>query len=228
MSSHPYTRIVHEADDTPGAAAVRSRPASAVIPLDALVFALAGICTCLTLTDVLGLVLADVASMLGGVLTLAGLCIVSLGLGDERPLRRIRFAAPLLMSAAVAGVLQTTTLQLLGALQLGARTSVAVVTTPGIVGGALVGAAIVLLVRRRAEHPVLTSTLVGLAVIAVAAVVTNTVALSAGLSLMAIAPGLDLARTLVHASVLAAGAGQVLIAVGMWVVTRRRATGTRR
>jgi hypothetical protein len=223
MQDRPVRRPT-TARPTP-ADATRSGWSRLLARLDALVFAAAGCCTCATVLVVVDRDVASVASVLGSMLTLAGLFMLSFGTADERPLRRVPAAQALLMTAAVAAVLQTVAIQLRSTATGDGRVSAVLVPGAGLLGGVAVAAAVVALAAARRRHAVRTVTLVGLSVIAVSAVTTNAVALLADHPLLTASGGTTATDALVHVSVVASGVGQLVIAVGFWRWPLRDAAG---
>jgi hypothetical protein len=159
--------------------------------------------------------LATVASLLGGILTLAGLLILGYGAADERPLRQVPAAQALLLVAAVAGVAQTTALQLKVPDAMYAVFAHVIVPGTGLVGGVAVGIAAALLATHRARHSIQTAVFLGLSMIAVCAIVTNSAALIGAHALLSAEPRADVSATLIHLSVLGSGVGQLVIAYGL-------------
>jgi len=81
------------------------------VRLHAITFAAAGLCTLLIAVLPRGTGALSAAAILAGTLTLAGLGIIATGMSDERPLRQVPLAMPLLMTAAGSAVAKTVLLQ---------------------------------------------------------------------------------------------------------------------
>lgn len=174
------------------------------VRLHAITFAAAGLCTILIVVLPSGTGARSAAAILAGTLTLAGLGIIATGLSDERPLRQVPLAMPLLMTAAGAAVAKTVLLQA-GRPLPGVLTASAVV---GLVGGLAVAVAVVLLLAARSRHRLTISTLSGLGLVGLPALISNALLL---------VPGVD--RDLNHVAtmvgVVVTGAGLLLIALAL-------------
>ncbi|WP_267420289.1 MULTISPECIES: hypothetical protein [unclassified Curtobacterium] len=181
------------------------------VRLHAITFAAAGLCTVLIAVVPAGTGARSAAAILAGTLTLAGLGIIATGLSDERPLRQVPLAMPLLMTAAGAAVVKTVLLQA-GRPQPAVLAASAVV---GLVGGLAVAVAVVLLLVARSRHRLTIGTLVGLGLVGMPALVSNTLLLVPGVS------G-DVNHVATMAGVVVTGAGLLLIALAL----ARRPMGT--
>jgi hypothetical protein len=181
------------------------------VRLHAITFAAAGLCTLLIAVLPRGTGALSAAAILAGTLTLAGLGIIATGMSDERPLRQVPLAMPLLMTAAGAAVAKTVLLQA-GRPLPAVMTASAVV---GLVGGLAVAVAVVLLLAARSRHRLTITTLVGLGLVGMPALVSNTLLL---------VPGVDdsVDDVATQVGIVVTGAGLLLIALAL----ARRPTGT--
>lgn len=180
--------------------------------VDAIMFTVAGFCTSATVLVEVDVNFATAASILGGMFTLAGLCILSFGIHDEGPLTKVSTARGLLVVAAAAGVVQT--MVLISRENPMSATILAPVI--GLVGGAAVGGAVVALLRARRQHCIHATTIVGLIVIAIAALASNGAATLGSLPLLAPPVREGPATSLIHVAVIASGVGELIIASGFW------------
>ncbi len=181
------------------------------VRLHAITFAAAGLSTVLIAVLPSGTGARSAAAILAGSLTLAGLGIIATGMSDERPLRQVPLAMPLLMTAAGAAVAKTVLLQA-GRPLPGVLTASAVV---GLVGGLAVAVAVVLLLVARSRHRLTIATLVGLGLVGLPALVSNALLLVPGV-------GRDVDHVATMVGIVITGAGLLLIALAL----ARRPMGT--
>ena len=181
------------------------------VRLHAITFAAAGLCTLLIAVLPRGTGALSAAAILAGTLTLAGLGIIATGMSDERPLRQVPLAMPLLMTAAGSAVAKTVLLQAGRPLPV-VLTASAVV---GLVGGLAVALAVVLLLAARSRHRLTIATLTGLGLVGLPALVSNALLL---------VPGVDqrVDGVATEVGIVVTGAGLLLIALAL----ARRPMGT--
>lgn len=181
------------------------------VRLHAITFAAAGLCTLLIAVLPRGTGAQSAAAILAGTLTLAGLGIIATGMSDERPLRQVPLAMPLLMATAGSAVAKTVLLQAGPPLPVVMIASAVV----GLVGGLAVALAVVLLLAARSRHRLTIATLSGLGPVGLPALVSNALLL---------VPGVDQSvdDVATQVGIVVTGAGLLLIAFGL----ARRPMGT--
>ncbi|OII31578.1 hypothetical protein BIU98_07295 [Curtobacterium sp. MMLR14_010] len=181
------------------------------VRLHAITFAAAGLCTLLIAVLPRGTGALSAAAILAGTLTLAGLGIIATGMSDERPLRQVPLAMPLLMTAAGSAVAKTVLLQAGRPLPVVLAASAVV----GLIGGLAVALAVVLLLAARSRHRLTIATLTGLGLVGLPALVSNALLL---------VPGVDqrVDGVATEVGIVVTGAGLLLIALAL----ARRPMGT--
>lgn len=169
--------------------------------LPSVVFGVAGLSTLVVSVVATASPVHSAASIISGMATLVGLCVLATGGADERPLRGVRCAMPLLMVAAASSIVKTVLLQAGQPLP----STVAIAAAVGVVGGIAVALAVVLLLLARARHRLAATTLIGLSAIAVIALTSNVLQV------------LGVPHVETHGLTAVTGAALLLIAAGLFL-----------